>query len=326
MTNGGASKRSFLSIPAFLVVAACAWQAAGASAPPSGGQAAATGGGGARLQDAQALLDEGQPQAAAKAFAAANEAAGGRCGRCLLGLAKALDADGQPKEAVAALRAAIAALAGDPLLGRANLRLGDALVRLDAGSQTATEAEAAYAEAMRVEPALAAEAWAGTAEARLQRSLYVDAVNAAQKSLAVARSGKSAGKARSAVCRARRGDAQPSKAFLLPSALPMPSPPSAPDPGIYRVGTGVTKPEKAYAPPPLYTAAARQQKLQGVVILEAVIDEEGCVAHDKVLKALDPGLDRSAMAAVESWVFNPATLNGRPVKVYYTLTINFQAP
>jgi TonB family protein len=36
------------------------------------------------------------------------------------------------------------------------------------------------------------------------------------------------------------------------------------------------------------------------------------------------GLDRAALEAVQNWRFKPATLQGRPVKVYYTLTVNFQ--
>lgn len=43
-----------------------------------------------------------------------------------------------------------------------------------------------------------------------------------------------------------------------------------------------------------------------------------------VLKPLPMGLDRAALDAVAKWRFKPATLQGKPVKVYYTLTVNFQ--
>lgn len=54
-----------------------------------------------------------------------------------------------------------------------------------------------------------------------------------------------------------------------------------------------------------------------------MIDTEGCVSRDHVLKGMPSGLSRAALASVEKWVFEPATLDGKPVKVYYTLTVNF---
>jgi TonB family protein len=44
----------------------------------------------------------------------------------------------------------------------------------------------------------------------------------------------------------------------------------------------------------------------------------------RVLKGLPMGLDHAAVDAVQKWKFKPATLEGRPVKVYYVLTVNFQ--
>jgi protein TonB len=60
------------------------------------------------------------------------------------------------------------------------------------------------------------------------------------------------------------------------------------------------------------------------VIVEAIIDENGRVTNVKVLKGLPMGLDRSAVEAVQRWRFKPAMFQGRPVKVYYVLTVNFQ--
>ena len=79
-----------------------------------------------------------------------------------------------------------------------------------------------------------------------------------------------------------------------------------------------------YGPPPAYPEEARKLRLQGVVIIEAVIDKEGCVTQDHILKGMPQGLSHAALAAVEKWVFEPARLEGQPVKVWYTLTINFQ--
>lgn len=93
---------------------------------------------------------------------------------------------------------------------------------------------------------------------------------------------------------------------------------------VYRPGNGVSKPEILSRVDPRYTEAARRVRLQGTVIVEAFIDETGRVRDIKVLKGLPMGLDRSAVDAVSQWRFRPATFEGRPVKVLYSLTVNFQ--
>jgi TonB family protein len=99
-------------------------------------------------------------------------------------------------------------------------------------------------------------------------------------------------------------------------------PPAAVTP--YRVGGAVTRPELISKTTPVYTELARKARVMGVVILEAVIDEAGDVADLRVLKGLPMGLDQAAVEAVKNWKFEPATLEGRPVKVYYSLVVNFQ--
>jgi protein TonB len=91
-----------------------------------------------------------------------------------------------------------------------------------------------------------------------------------------------------------------------------------------RVGGNVSRPEKISGNPPVYTEMARKARLQGVVIVEAIIDEHGGVVNARILKGLPMGLDKAAIDAVQRWKFKPATLAGRAVKVYYTLTVNFQ--
>ena len=63
--------------------------------------------------------------------------------------------------------------------------------------------------------------------------------------------------------------------------------------------------------------------IQGIVILEAVITKTGTVEDVRVLRALHPILDQAAISAVKQWKYQPAMLNGRPVKVYFTVTVNF---
>jgi protein TonB len=105
----------------------------------------------------------------------------------------------------------------------------------------------------------------------------------------------------------------------IPEAPPEPEPT-----GPIHVTGDVQKPEKLNAPPPQYTEIARKARIQGVVILQAIIDEQGNVTNVTVLKGLPMGLSEAAEAAVKQWQFKPATLNGKPVAVYFNLTVNFQ--
>jgi protein TonB len=107
--------------------------------------------------------------------------------------------------------------------------------------------------------------------------------------------------------------------FDLPEAPPPPEPTGP----IYVTGD-VTKPEKINEIQPQYTEIARKARIQGVVILQATIDRNGDVTDTKVLKPLPMGLAEAAVAAVEQWKFKPATLNGKPVAVYYSLTVTFK--
>jgi len=93
---------------------------------------------------------------------------------------------------------------------------------------------------------------------------------------------------------------------------------------ILQIGGAIVKPEVIRRVQPNYTEVARKARVQGVVIVEAIVDKQGSVTNVRVLKGLPMGLEQSAMDAVKQWKFKPATLNGRPVSVYFVLTINFR--
>lgn len=86
---------------------------------------------------------------------------------------------------------------------------------------------------------------------------------------------------------------------------------------------GMTRPVPVHQVQPRYTENARRAGVQGMVIVEAIIDEQGNVDNVRVLRGLPMGLDREAVAAVQQWKFTPAMLGGRPVRIYFTLTVNF---
>ena len=62
--------------------------------------------------------------------------------------------------------------------------------------------------------------------------------------------------------------------------------------------------------------------MQGIVILEAVIGPNGNVTEVKVLRSV-PLLDEAAITAVKQWQYTPTLLNGVPVPVIMTVTVNF---
>ena len=85
----------------------------------------------------------------------------------------------------------------------------------------------------------------------------------------------------------------------------------------------MTRPEAIHKPQPRYTESARKAGRQGVVILQATIDRSGAVADLRLVKSLGLGLDEEALTAVRQWRFTPATLQGRPVPVFFQLTVRF---
>ena len=102
----------------------------------------------------------------------------------------------------------------------------------------------------------------------------------------------------------------------------MPPPPSSVAPPPMRLHSGMKAPVKTVDVAPIYPIIARQAHIQGVVILEAVLDAQGQVESVRVLRSI-PQLDRAALDAVQQWRFTPALLNGQAVPVVMTVTVNF---
>jgi protein TonB len=90
-----------------------------------------------------------------------------------------------------------------------------------------------------------------------------------------------------------------------------------------RVGGQIKEPKKLKDVKPVYPQIATQARVQGVVILECTISPQGKVVDVKVLRGI-PLLDQAAIDAVKQWVYTPTLLNGVPVPVIMTVTVNFK--
>lgn len=108
---------------------------------------------------------------------------------------------------------------------------------------------------------------------------------------------------------------------LLSAAPPIPAPPVPKKP--VRQGGDIRPPAKTRHVAPLYPPIAIASKVEGVVILEVVIGENGRVQDVRVLRSR-PLLDQAAVDAVRQWQFTPTLLNGEPVPIVMTVTVSFQ--
>jgi TonB family protein len=93
---------------------------------------------------------------------------------------------------------------------------------------------------------------------------------------------------------------------------------------IYRPGGEVSIPKLIYAATPSYSEAARKAKLEGIVILKLVVDEDGNPQNVRVVRPLGMGLDEKAVEAVRRYRFNPALKDGVPVPVEINVEVNFR--
>jgi periplasmic protein TonB len=104
-----------------------------------------------------------------------------------------------------------------------------------------------------------------------------------------------------------------------------PPPPSAAHPTheILRVGGDVKEPQVIYAPQPAYPILAQTGKIQGTVVIDAVIDENGRVVQERAISG--PALlMRAALNAVSQWRYQPTILDGQAVSIRMHVTVKFR--
>jgi len=94
---------------------------------------------------------------------------------------------------------------------------------------------------------------------------------------------------------------------------------------VYRVGDeGVTLPIVVTKVQPVYSQEAKDNHVQGEVILDLVINESGEPIDIRVVKPLEPSLDRASLDAAAQWRFVPGKKDGDPVRVKVTLNFHFE--
>jgi len=92
--------------------------------------------------------------------------------------------------------------------------------------------------------------------------------------------------------------------------------------GPVRATGNIKPPTRIKAVDPIYPREAREEGIEGVVILEAETDIYGRVKDTKILRSLLP-LDQAAIDAVKQWVYEPFIFEGKPRGVIFTVTVRF---
>lgn len=105
------------------------------------------------------------------------------------------------------------------------------------------------------------------------------------------------------------------------AAVPPPPPPPATK-RIVRIGGNLKPPKQIYYEAPVYPAVAKEVRIQGTVIIDAVMDEHGNVVQARAVSG-PPLLIPAALQTVLKWKYEPTYLNGEPVSVEMHLEVHF---
>ena len=90
-----------------------------------------------------------------------------------------------------------------------------------------------------------------------------------------------------------------------------------------RPGGAIKPPTRIKNVAPIYPNIARINRVQGMVMIDAIIGVDGRVENARVIRST-PLLDEAALEAVRAWEYSPTLLNGRPTPVIMTVTVHFK--
>ena len=87
-------------------------------------------------------------------------------------------------------------------------------------------------------------------------------------------------------------------------------------------GGNVKPPKKKKHVDPIYPRQALRARIQGTVVIEAIIGIDGKIKSAKAIRS-HPMFDQAALDAIKKWEYEPATINGMPIEQTLTVTVNF---
>jgi TonB family protein len=105
---------------------------------------------------------------------------------------------------------------------------------------------------------------------------------------------------------------------------PRPAPAATGTPRRIRVGGNVQATRLVHQAKPVYPPDVQAAGIEGTVLLRAVISTQGNLLGLSVINTVDPALAKAAMDAVSQWRYTPTLLNGQPVEVATTISVNFR--
>ena len=271
----------------------------------------------AELARARDLDSHGDSKNACRAYQHASELAEGKSAASLLGLSKCYSQVKDAKQAIETARQALAAAETPEERSEATQVLGDALLR-EPGERDAAEALALFKDQV-----------AGSGGAQAQRRVLT--------ALLVLHRDQEAAEILADLRKQGKSEDDLQRGVLF--GIGYPGPPDAkeqqsdfnerlhnldPEAPLRVIGR-VSRPQILRQVNPEATEEAlKHHGFSGTVIVEALIDKDGRLVDVRVVKGLPFGLSEKSVDAVKQWTFKPATLGGKPVKVFYVLTVNFK--
>lgn len=93
---------------------------------------------------------------------------------------------------------------------------------------------------------------------------------------------------------------------------------------VYAVEGDVQKPLRTGGPLPAYPDFGKKERIEGKVVARVLIEKDGTISEAEILESLRDDFDAHALESLRQWTFEPATLDGEPVRVHYNLTVNYR--
>lgn len=110
---------------------------------------------------------------------------------------------------------------------------------------------------------------------------------------------------------------------LISTGVPVQTPQEVSTGNLVNMSQGIIEGNIIKKVTPEYPPLAKAARLQGVVVLQAVIGKNGVIQKLAVQKPLGLGVDESTRDAVSGWRYKPYLLNGEPVEVDTFITVNY---